>query len=754
MIALLDHQLKVRDRFEPESMSLSLEERQSSASVTVGPEAPEIVINDWLRDETEPGAGIVWRVRSVSESVETRTRTLTLEHVIQYLKDFVIFGEVKAGDITGTGSSKCTAKQAATYALKKQSLWTLGGIAANPSNPYSFNGDSVYAALETITESMPDMQWEYDLTSLPFKLHIVKQPTAFTSEMRMRRNISTMKVQIDRTRMYTRLYPIGKNNLHISGNYVSKNESIWGTVCKVETDSSIEDAAELKRWAQARLERHCEPVTTITVTGLELSAETGEPLDHIVVGRVCRMPLPEYGGVVMKERVTKLSWADKVKEPRKVNVTLANNLEDVASIVNSQSTSSASSSRGSRVSAVKNEKDHAWFLDTTTHVGMVAEAVAGPGAAENWSRVASVIVDGKGIHQRVQTAEGDIVTMWSSIEVLEDRITLEVANVKSDTYSRIEQTASRIETVVARSSSRIYSRIEQTADKIETIVANTSSKLWSGISQTSTQISLKVGKGEIISCINQTAEDITIQANRINLSGYVKATDITADYIQSKIADLSVLRAMAISSSGNISVANGYMMAPYIYLGVSGNAKNMAGAIQSLQIQQDGNSYTLRKKDFDDADWVDVGTFSRATTLSGEWSGSTSSGKYYKVTASPQGDTMSSSSVTAITSGSKTWATDKKSFSIGLKAVAGGITDLYVGSANFDTTTSYDAGVSYAKPVSWTDGTQGSLAQFTAKATSTGGGSASKTYYLVKNGNYVEVREGRQTGTRVARIAV
>ena len=398
MMVLLDHDMTPKKRFQPESMALNLEERNSTASITVGPDAPEIKINDWLMDETEPGAGIVWRVKTVNDSVETETRTISLEHVVQYLKDRILFGEVTPKTITGNNSAtKCTARQAAVYAMGRQSMWQLGDLEASASNPYNFNGDTVYAALETVTSSLPDMQWEYDLRALPFTLHIRKQPTGFQSEMRLRRNITTMKVQIDRTRMYTRMYPIGKNNLHIDGDYVSKNERTWGVVCKVETESSKDDKEDLKNWALERLERHCEPLVTVTVTGLELSDATGEPLDHIVVGRRCRIPLPDYG-TAMTERVTKMSWADKIKEPEKVTVTLANQLEDVASIVNNLS---SSSSKSSRTNAKKDGEDHAWFLDTTTHVGMVAEAVAGPGAAEDWSRVSSVIVDGEGIHQRV-----------------------------------------------------------------------------------------------------------------------------------------------------------------------------------------------------------------------------------------------------------------------------------------------------------------------------------------------------------------
>lgn len=643
MILLRGHTLQAKNWFRVERMPLNLEERNSTATITVGPDAPEININDWLKDDTEPGKGIIWRVKSVQNQVDTKTRTISIEHIIQSLKDQVIFGSVEPKNITGNNSSTtCTARQAITYALGKQSetIWQLGTLGDNPSNPYSFNGDTIFAALETVTSSIDGAQWEYDLTSLPFTLNIVRQPSGFQSEMRMRRNITTLNIQIDRTRMYTRHYPIGKNNLHISGNYVSKNEHTWGVVAKVETDQSQDTEAKLRAWSLDRLIRHCEPLVTVTIGGIELSEDTGEALDHIVIGRNCRLPLPEYG-TTMTERVTKMSWADKIKEPKKVTVTLANLVEDVASIVNSLS---SSSSKGGRSSAKKNEEDHAWFVDTTTHVAMVAEAVAGPGSGEDWSRVASVVVDGEGIHQRVTRTEGEVVTMWSAIEVLEDKIYLEVANAKSDTYAKIEmtassirsevnsskstlfsvimQTATNIYTQVGNAKSDTYSKIEQTASSIRSEVNSSKSSLWSSIMQTSTAITQKVGKGEVISCINQTAETILIQASKIALSGTTKINDVFT--VISNAVGVSV----PLICNGNVDISSNKVLNLYTATFQGSNpvtltALNLAGVIKSASVS--GNTLTLTP-------FIgDAVTFSKATSLSGEWSSG-----HLEVTASPQ----------------------------------------------------------------------------------------------------------------------
>ena len=434
MIALLNGKsLEVKNRFLPERMSLSLSERGSTAVLTLGPECPALQVGNWLKDETNPGRGIIWRVKSIETQYDTNTRTVQLEHVINALKDTVMFGEITAETISGKkGAISCTATQALSYVLNKCKEWTLGSCDyGKVSNAYSFNGDDLYSAIETISSTCEDCWWTYDLTVYPFKLSLKKQSTAVACELRSDRNITTLRRTIDRSRMYTKVYPIGENNLTIGGsNYLVKNTALYGTVEKVITDTSITTAAALKTWAQERLNRHCEPSVTVTISGIDLSRATGEPLDRLTLGVVCRVPLPEFNTTIT-ERIVKLSYTDKIGNPDSVTITLANELLDVAKIINSMQSSSSS---GSRRGAKKAKEDHAWIEDTTDHVRIVAEAVAGTDkdGKVDWSRVASLNVDGNGIEQRVTTTENGIVTAQSGVDVHEKNITQFVKAIGKD----------------------------------------------------------------------------------------------------------------------------------------------------------------------------------------------------------------------------------------------------------------------------------------------------------------------------------
>ena len=106
-------------------------------------------------------------------------------------------------------------------------------------------------------------------------------------------------------------------------------------------------------------------------------------------------------------------------------------------------------------------------------------------------------------------AEDNVNMIGSRFHVQSDRITAEVTERKSG-YDELS------------------SRITVTSRQIELKVQDTENRLSARITVNANQIELKVSKNGVISAINQTAEQITISASRIDLSGYVTASDLNA----------------------------------------------------------------------------------------------------------------------------------------------------------------------------------------------------------------------------------
>ena len=597
MIVLDGHSLTPSGWIGDVAESISIKERDSTAAWTPE-EISGISVNTWLKDETRPGAGIVWRIQSIRQIFNTKTQTIQLEHVINSLKDKIIPGSVGPADITGTtGAASCTAREAVEYILDLQGDWILGEFEYDEvTNPYKFDGETLYEALEKVSNSLEDPWWSYDQSEYPFKLNITHKQSEVGTELRANRNLITIEKTIDKSDMYTRFYPIGKDDLRLSGGYVSKNENVYGVKEIQEVDETLQTEMELTAWATERLNKHAEPVVTIIVDGMELSEATGEPLDAIMMGMFCRVPLPEYATSIT-ERIIEMNYPDAKNSPDLVKITLANSREDVTKII---ADAIRKGGKSRRVSTKQNKEDHAWFEDTNNHVAMVAEGIVGVDAQgnPNWTRLSEIIVDENGIDATVQSIQNDNVLAWTAIHQNEDAITLEAQRATS-------------------TESSLSGQITVEAGKINQIV-------------TAVGEDGEVTAASICLSINQSGEsDATINASKIHLLGQTIADTITANYIDTKIQTLATLHARDITAN-TITAGVNFVLPNGLYLGPN-------GVWQVVLTDNNDNTYTLKEMKLN-GDERTIGTFSRATSLNGAWASGV-----FTTSAAPQGNTLTTS---------------------------------------------------------------------------------------------------------------
>ena len=114
----------------------------------------------------------------------------------------------------------------------------------------------------------------------------------------------------------------------------------------------------------------------------------------------------------------------------------------------------------------------------------------------------------------------------------------------------------------------LYSEITQNADSITSLVSKTGvnslgqgETLYSEIQQNATAITSKVSAGDIASTINQTAQSVLIEAQKINLSGYVTANQLSAEIATlqqsySQTVDTSNLYVSSLASLTAVNIAN------------------------------------------------------------------------------------------------------------------------------------------------------------------------------------------------------
>lgn len=705
MYKLQGHSLTRGPWFLPESQSLTLSEKSSTSTITMPMDsAVQVEFNDWLYDEDVPGADpIVWRVKSISESSQTGTVTVELEHVIRLLEDQQIFGEITTENISG--GTSCTARQAIEFLLDGNFDWRLGALEVDNSCPYEFETLSVYDAIESVTDTLEGVYWEYDLTQHPFVLNVRALNRNPSCEMREGRNLSTLKRSVSRTGMYTRIYPIGENDLHIPGDYISNNEEIYGRIDKVVTDSTKTTIENLGAWAHGLLMHNSDPDVTITVSGLELSEATNEPMDRLRLNRFCRCPLPEYATTII-ERITKLVWKDLIKDRESVTVTLANNMKDLSEIIKSESKKAGGGS-GAAGQAKQNylfqaNGEHLLYevFDENGHLHgvlrMTSESLRV--AFENLNECTRSEFRMTSESLRI-SFENEIRSTRSEFQMTSESLRIQFENDIASTRSEFEMTSASMRVEFTNDIASARSEFQMTAQSLrvsfENGIASTRSlveqtdRAWRASVEGVADSDGKITAASIGVAINAAGDsEAWIDASHIwignekattVIAGKLNASDVTAEYLAAKIANIPTLRGIAASFSGNVSTTSG-VIAYQVY--ADGN--NISNPVMETRVSAPVNNvYTLQHKTADGT-WHDAGTFSRATSLSGAWSGTSSSGKAYKVTASPQGTTKTSPSVNTLSkSGDPSWASNEKSFTQNILVQDSDGESIYLGSLSF-----------------------------------------------------------------------
>ena len=111
------------------------------------------------------------------------------------------------------------------------------------------------------------------------------------------------------------------------------------------------------------------------------------------------------------------------------------------------------------------------------------------------------------VQNDITNQEKEIAYQTGRIDVAYDKITIEATERQ-------------------KGDNTLSGRITVTAREIRQEVTDTANGLQSQITQNANQIKLKVNKGDVASTINLTPQSALIKASRINLEGYVTASEL------------------------------------------------------------------------------------------------------------------------------------------------------------------------------------------------------------------------------------
>ena len=491
----------------------------STASLTL-PEGEHSAFGEWVEVFTQNGSAGVYRVSGASETY-TDKASVELEHGICALGDAIIPGK---STISGTLSEVLSAMLGYQVVTSGGApLWALGSVETDEQASFEHNGINLLSAVLAV---VPDgYMLTFDQSALPWRLGVAKMATTAECEGRLSRNLRGVTVTVDDEDFCTRIYC---NMLPSPGYMDGPTVGTWGIKSKTITAQENVTQESLNAYITQYLEDHKNPRVSIECDAEDLSSITGERIDRMEKGRLFRLALPDYG-VAMEERILSVHTGSAYDEPERVRLTLANSIRDTADtlVYIENSVTGGASSSSARGGYVRGGGGGSGISQASV-LDMLKKTETYITADEAWTREAGIRIESNTAEMYATKKSivgdwtGDVETIDALIQASTDNGGL-VAMLVGRKNSAEEVNAAISAT--AAGGGLITLKASQTDLDA---MGNRVSSAESSIKVNADNIELKVSKDGVISSINQSAESITISASRVNLSGYVTASEFSS----------------------------------------------------------------------------------------------------------------------------------------------------------------------------------------------------------------------------------
>ncbi len=506
---LLDENMREVCRLHPSAFSASVKLTPlSTASITLPEGEPVLMPRQWVEVLGPYGTLGIYRV-SKPRRVYGQQQQANLEHGITTLGD-----DLTPEETTLTGTLRGIMETLLGYQSARR--WVLGDAPDTGSYTLEVNRTKVLEAVLDLMKQAPEYALAFDQTSTPWRVSVKALSASPMCECRLSRNTSNVAETLDDSTLLTRVYSTALPGGYMDGPTIGK----WGVVAE---DLGVADDVEQEKavaYARELLESRKNPAVSLEVDGLYLARITGEPMDALRVGALCRVALPRYD-MTADERILECRFSDLLNAPERVRLTLSTQPKDTSRTLadlrkSANSLTHTTIDQGERI---------------RSHGGSITQLNADLEKTYEYAE----IVNGKlanfenyvGIQLDEQKAEIRLKASQKAMDEMGTRMSAAEINIKG-AEAAIELKASQTEM------DALGNRVS-TAESTLTVQAG--------------EISSKVSKNGVISSINQTAEAVKIQASKINLEGYVTASQLSAAMVDVTITESSVITCNSIGAN-------------------------------------------------------------------------------------------------------------------------------------------------------------------------------------------------------------
>lgn len=274
-------------------------------------------MHDFVELFGQNGSLGIFRVSAVATAYGGQRR-VRLEHALGVLGDALIPGEEAFDGTVAQALGRILAAQGEAV------WWRLGEVEDAGGYTAENRWGNALQCLTELTRQEDGYYLDFDFSAFPWTLRFLKKSDEAQTEFRLERNADLCRVTLDDSGLCTRLYLAvedGENGTAYETYDDPEAQAKWGTVSgfeRIQADAVPDRAA----WARAYLARRARPGLQITIDGTELNRLTGEGMDAVRLGALCRAALPAYGESFL-ERILTVSYPDLVRQPDRVTVYMA-----------------------------------------------------------------------------------------------------------------------------------------------------------------------------------------------------------------------------------------------------------------------------------------------------------------------------------------------------------------------------------------------------------------------------------------------
>ena len=340
-----DGQLIEAARFHPYVLSITLNLLPlSTATMTIPEDDPDVKIHDLVEVYNQHGSVGIFRVSAISNNYK-KQRVVDMNHALDVLNDSFYVHSGGSEKFSGTVSAYFTkALGVQSQKIGADPYWQIGTCEDTSSWTKKLEFNNVLEMVSEVIKKHEDYMMTFDFSTFPWTMNFVQRNGQIMSEFRLNRNIESCNVSLDDSGLCTKLYlsvatttTVTENN-RTAGDKTTQTyytledlnaQAIWGVVCEtagvnaadLPPGQTVQERVD--SWASAYFERHNSPTVQITISGEDLKELTGEAIDEVHLGRICRVALPEYNTTFL-ERVASVTYTDVLRKPTYVTVSLAN----------------------------------------------------------------------------------------------------------------------------------------------------------------------------------------------------------------------------------------------------------------------------------------------------------------------------------------------------------------------------------------------------------------------------------------------